>query len=261
MRARNIKPDFFRDYDLCTLDIYARVLFAGLWCLADREGRMEDCPPRIRADVFPYDNTDVEKLLESLAERGFIVRYTVEGDPRHYIQIKNFLKHQNPHKNEKPSEIQSVENSRVITGDNRVITGANRADSLIPDSLIPDSNKPIVEQKTLDVVREVISYLNEKSGKSFKASARPTVEHIAARIKEGHSVEDFKAAIDNQCREWVGTDMEQYLRPATLFIPSKFDGYVNNSEAIPRKPAARYLKGANGTVYIHPTGPAPGVIY
>lgn len=141
MRSRNIKPDYFRDYKLCQLDIFARVLFSGLWCLADREGRLEDCPPRIRADVFPYDNVDVEKLLESLATSGFITRYTVEDDPRQYIQIKNFHKHQNPHKNEKPSEIPTVEGSRVINGQTQVITGANRADSLnlIPDSLNIDS--------------------------------------------------------------------------------------------------------------------------
>ena len=150
MRSRNIKPDFFRDYQLCQLDIFARVLFSGLWCLADREGRLEDCPPRIRADVFPYDNVDVEKLLESLATSGFITRYTVEWDTHQYIQIKNFHKHQNPHKNEKPSEIPAVEDDRVITGQTQEITGANRADSLllIPDSLIPDSLIPDADETT-----------------------------------------------------------------------------------------------------------------
>jgi len=151
MRSRNIKPDFFRDYQLCQLDIFARVLFSGLWCLADREGRLEDCPPRIRADVFPYDDVNIEKLLESLAASEFITRYTVKDDPRQYIQIKNFHKHQNPHKNEKPSEIPAVEQRPVITRANQEITRANRADSLnlIPDSLnlIPDSSSPVVNNK------------------------------------------------------------------------------------------------------------------
>lgn len=86
-----------------------------------------------------------------------------------------------------------------------------------------------VEQKTLDVVREVIAYLNAKANKSFKASGESTQTMIGARLKEGHTVEDFKAAIDNQCRCWLGTDQEKYLRPSTLFLASKFDGYVNNT--------------------------------
>ena len=148
MRARNIKPDFFRDYELCELDIYARVLFAGLWCLADREGRLEDCSPRIRADVFPYDNVDVEKLLESLSTHKFIVRYqdkTGKFGNKSFIQIPHFTKHQNPHKNEKPSELPSVEECLVITGNNQVITGGNRADSLTPDSLIPEYKTLYIE--------------------------------------------------------------------------------------------------------------------
>jgi len=147
MRARNIKPDFFRDYDLCQLDVWARLLFAGLWCMADREGRLEYCPPRIAADVFPYDKIEVEKLLEQLATHNFVVIYEVVATDsgvvatsRRYVQVLNFDKHQNPHKNEKPSNIPPLEEGRVISGNAQVITGANRADSLIPDSLIPDSS-------------------------------------------------------------------------------------------------------------------------
>ncbi len=144
MRARNIKPDFFRDYELSQLDIWARMLFCGLWCAADREGRLEYCPPRIRADIFPYDSVDVEKLLESLGTHGFIIIYTAGEQKKKYIQIPGFHKHQNPHKNEKPSVFPPVEGCRVITGVTPEITGAAPADSLIEDSLIPDS---LIEDK------------------------------------------------------------------------------------------------------------------
>ena len=33
--------------------------------------------------------------------------------------------------------------------------------------------------------------------------------------------------IDSQCKQWLGADMEKYLRPETLFGP-KFEGYLNS---------------------------------
>lgn len=102
-RARNIKPSFFTNEQLAECSIEARLLFVGLWTLADREGRLEDRPKKIRAEVFPYDLCDCEPLLAELHKHGFIVRYQVDGS--RYIQIPNFLKHQHPHKQEKASSI------------------------------------------------------------------------------------------------------------------------------------------------------------
>jgi len=102
-RSRNIKPGFFLNDELAECDPLARLLFAGLWCIADREGRLEDRPKRIKAEVLPYDDCDIDQLLNQLAEHGFIIRYEIAGSQ--YIQIVNFLKHQNPHYKESESII------------------------------------------------------------------------------------------------------------------------------------------------------------
>lgn len=101
MRKRLLYPDFFQNPDLAELPAATRLLLAGLWCAADREGRLEDDPRRIRAAVFPYETTDVEPMLAQLAAAGFIVRYSVDG--RALAWIPDFLDHQHPHKNEVPS--------------------------------------------------------------------------------------------------------------------------------------------------------------
>ena len=106
-RARNIKPGFFMNEYLAECDLAARLLFIGLWCLADREGRLEDRPKRIGAFVFPYEQYDIDSLLDQLAECGFIIRYQVDG--KKYIQVVNFKKHQNPHVREAASEIPAPE--------------------------------------------------------------------------------------------------------------------------------------------------------
>ncbi|MDW8006447.1 MAG: hypothetical protein RMJ05_06980 [Thermomicrobium sp.] len=103
MRARNLKPGFFKNESLAELPPLTRLLFQGLWCLADRRGRLEDRPKRIKAEVLPYDDWDVDAALDALAERGFIVRYEIEG--RRYIQVVNFERHQTPHVREPESSI------------------------------------------------------------------------------------------------------------------------------------------------------------
>ena len=103
-RIRHLKPEFFTDRKLATLSFETRLLFAGLWCLADREGRLIDSPNFIIGQIFPHDSGITgESLLTHLASTGFIERYQV-GDER-YIQIINFLKHQRPHIKESQSVI------------------------------------------------------------------------------------------------------------------------------------------------------------
>jgi hypothetical protein len=102
-RIRTIKPDFFLDDEVATLHPLTRILFIGLWCLADKSGRLEDKPQKIKVQILPYDKHDIDSELNILAKHGFIIRYTVES--RKYIQVSSFSKHQRVHHTEKESEI------------------------------------------------------------------------------------------------------------------------------------------------------------
>ena len=128
-RSRNIKPGFFTNEHLGELDPLARLLFAGLWCHADREGRLEDRLKRLKPQILPFDNCDIEALANSLFKKGFIQRYVVDG--KGYIQISEFRKHQNPHMKEQPSTIPAPDKHQTSMS----------VAHLIPDSfnLIPDS--------------------------------------------------------------------------------------------------------------------------
>ncbi len=149
-RSRNIKPGFFKNYDLADAGPHVQLLFAGLWCLADREGRLEDKPRFIKAELFPYYDFDVNGGLTELERLKFICRYTV--DSLAVIQVLNFKKHQSPHKTEKAAVLPSIEfvtkennlktNGYIDNGDSTVNPPLDNdgkpPDSLIPDSLIPD---------------------------------------------------------------------------------------------------------------------------
>ena len=111
MRSRDLKPGFFLNEVLASLPPHARILFQGLWCCADREGRLEDRPLRIKAEVFPYENVDnIDELLSALEANDFIARYQVNG--QRYIQIVAFAAHQHPHPREAPSVIPPMESRK-----------------------------------------------------------------------------------------------------------------------------------------------------
>jgi uncharacterized phage protein (TIGR02220 family) len=74
----------------------------------------------------------------------------------------------------------------------------------------------------------VISFLNEKAGTKYKPTSGKTQALIRARVNEGFTLEDFQTVIAKKCAEWMGTDMEKYLRPETLF-GTKFEGYLNSN--------------------------------
>lgn len=90
-----------------------------------------------------------------------------------------------------------------------------------------DNKNCRLSDKSSTVVSEIVDYLNQKTGKHFRKSIANTTRAINARIKEGFTVDDFKAVIDKKVIEW-GKDerMKQYLRPQTLF-GTKFESYLN----------------------------------
>jgi len=92
MRIRTIKPEFWKHDGIAELEYATRLLFIALWCIADRRGRMEDRPKRIKAECFPYDELDVDAMLSELQAAGFIDRYEVEG--LKIIEVRAFEKHQ-----------------------------------------------------------------------------------------------------------------------------------------------------------------------
>lgn len=102
-RIRTIKPDLPLDEELALLPFMHRYIFALLPMLADKEGRFEDRPHKIKAQLLPYDAVLMNDPLQALHNSGFITRY--EADGKNYIQINNFVKHQRPHHTEKDSEI------------------------------------------------------------------------------------------------------------------------------------------------------------
>ena len=122
-RARNIKPSFFTNDELVELEPIYRLLFIGLWVLSDREGRLENRPKKIKMELFPADNVDIESGLSALQKTGFISLYNCYET--NVIQINNFAKHQAPHGLEKDSDLPDEDGSYATykRNQNKTISG------------------------------------------------------------------------------------------------------------------------------------------
>lgn len=96
--------------------------------------------------------------------------------------------------------------------------------------LMLNADKPQQNSESLMLgkVQEVISYLNLVTGKKFSATGADNTKYVMKLLKENYSFEDFKHVIDVKTAKWKGTNMDDYLRPQTLF-GSKFNAYLNES--------------------------------
>ena len=209
-RSRNIKPGLFKNEILGIADPILTLAFQGLWLLADREGRLEDRPLRIKAETFPYrEGIDIEAMLEWLQTEGFVIRYQAAG--KRYIQVLNFGKHQNPHKNETPSEIPAPSKSEGVPNKSEHLPIESQALGLIPDSLnlIPDSTicSPSASESAEDGFAEFWSVYPRKV-------AKPQALKAWKKIKPaGQLLADLIAALEKQK---VSAD---WLKDGGRFVP------------------------------------------
>ncbi len=116
-RIRTIKPEFFKHADLFDAEkefgLPLRVAFAGLWTVADREGRFRWKPREIKLDVLPYDDVDFSRVLDALMSRGFIEKYT---DGRDFFGlVPSFDVHQVINNRESESKLPNTEDLEAIS--------------------------------------------------------------------------------------------------------------------------------------------------
>ncbi|MCD6674865.1 MAG: hypothetical protein LT106_18685 [Burkholderiaceae bacterium] len=265
-RARNIKPGFFKNEDLAECTPWARLCFVGLWLLADREGRLEDRPRRIKGELFAFDSVEVDPLLQELQKHGFIQRYEVDG--LGIIQIVNFGKHQNPHHREPPSDLPPPEspgldpvgnppkpeasspcNDPKARGKPQASPGLSTDESakdggetvLIPDSgfLIPDSPSRIPDPGEPSASLRVappIADAPPPRPKRERAEARgaPVWEAYALAYRGRYQVEPVRNAKANaQCLQLVDRlGADEAPQVAAFYVAHQKAIYVSRRHAL-----------------------------
>lgn len=177
-------------------------------------------------ELFPADNVDIDAGLEQLQERGFLIRYEVEN--QRYIQVLNFERHQNPHKNEAPSSIPAPEQHGASTVQAPEQHGGTHADSLIPDSLIPEE-KPIgpsgdasraKKQKSSGYTPEFEAAWRDYPKRAGGNSKADAFRAWKARLQQGKSAKDLHAGVQRYAafvREG-GNEGTRFVKQGAVFF-------------------------------------------
>lgn len=221
-RTRNLKPSFFTNETLAELPPLTRLFFQGLWTQADREGRVEDRPRRLKAEILPYDECDPEDLLVQLESSGFIHRYAVENN--RCIWIPTFVKHQHPHPKELPSVIPpppSRGKTRLVHGKKRPVLVETLSSKALPSyPSIPSSPSHMLEhskdssngsssgkpdppapvESRAAQARRVFTHWQEVFNHNRAIFGAKRQRAVEARLKQGFTVERLKQAVDG-CRK------------------------------------------------------------
>lgn len=240
-----LQRDFFKRHDIRIVEnmqngkdyvnFYLKLLVESV----DHEGRLRF------SDILPYNtemlavitNTNVDIVrsalkvfcdlgMISILDDGTIFMTEVERMIGSAANNDNAKRQQRFRDNKKygylPDKTESVTKSNAsvtvdVTEDNESKSKSKR------------KNKSI----DINIVEEILDYLNQKANKQYRASTEKTKKLIQARFNEGFTIEDFKTVIDNKVRDWERKpDMNQYLRPETLF-GTKFESYLNQGGGRP----------------------------
>ena len=181
-RARNIKPSFFRNPDLAEIKPLTRLLFIGLWTMADREGRLEDRPRYIKFELLPSDEFDVDDALETLRERGFILRYDCDGE--RFIQIINFAKHQHPHIKETASTIPAPGEHRANTVQARASHDASTSDARASHDASPNKARASTPELTTELTTDTARYARNARRARESAQNDAAAQHAPTTIEQ-----------------------------------------------------------------------------
>ena len=266
-----IVTDIFDDEKLLLIETLPEadsiiVIWFKLLCLAGKQNNngvfmMNDKIPyteKMLATIFRRKEATIQLALKTFEQFGMIE--IVNG----VVTIPNWGKHQSFDKIEKNNEymrnymreyrakqklltqgnLEENEGVKVNSKTNSEVNSKVNVSGL--DKNREDKNR-IDKNKNIEIYIEVIDYLNLKINSNYKPSSKITQKHIKARLSEGFTIDDFKTVIDKKYIEWFGTEMQQYLRPETLF-GTKFESYLNaptkKGEKKDEKP-----KFADGSIY------------
>jgi predicted phage replisome organizer/uncharacterized phage protein (TIGR02220 family) len=254
-----IATDIFDDEKILLIeglpDAYAIItVWFKLLCLAGKKNNggvflMNDKIPytdKMLATIFRMNESTVKLALNAFEQ--FKMIEIVEG----IITIPNWNKHQTLDAYERKKERDRLYQEERRAKQRALIEkSSDKSSERTPDVAVSDIDKEEDKEKDNNIYvpyKEIITYLNEKTGKKLRWDVKSNQKEIKARFNEGYTLDDFKTVIDKKYHEWGRKptkeelqrgvkDMRIYLRPKTLF-GSNFDVYLNQeqTEKMPAKP-------------------------
>lgn len=151
-RRRMIAPEIWQSEDFGELSVLARIVFIGLFSMADDEGKGRAKAIYVKSILFPYDENirvaDIDKTLEEIGSK-MSVTFFIHNENKYY-RLDNWKKWQSidkpqPSKIPDPIFAENVKNACP----NSVDIGQTNTPETIENASSLDAPKPVKERKNL----------------------------------------------------------------------------------------------------------------
>ena len=206
------------------------LIYACIYGFSQAENQVFNGSLQYLADWTNSTKQGVMKCLKSLVEKGYIVK-----TDKTFNGVK-FCEYYATEFNRVCNKVERVMQQSLTGGMQQSLTGGMQQSLTNNTSLNNLTNN----------IKDIIDYLNVVLATKYRYNSVATQKHIKARLEEGYTIEEFKTVIDKKAEEWKGTDMEQYLRPETLF-GTKFESYLNAPIA---KRTNRTINNTSGNIFL-----------
>ena len=215
----------------------ARCLYFTLGMLADDDGFVGNPKSIMRQCGASQDDMSI------LLQKRFILGFESGVIVIKHWRMNNYLR------NDRYHTTTYLEEKELLTFDNKGAYTEKDGNKALFEIGIPNGNQMATEYGETEVrlgkdsignkdilsgnpdaesVKEIIDYLNSAIGTRYTTRSKSTNTKIKARLKEGHTIDDFKTVIDNKSAQWKNdAKMRTYLRPETLFAAEHFESYLN----------------------------------
>lgn len=230
-----VLTDWFLD-----MPMSARCLYFTLSMVADDDGFVDN--PRAIMRQCGASLDDMKLLLT----KYFLIEFETGVIVITHWRMNNYLRGDRYHPTKHTTEYSMLEvndNKPYVLKDNSNTPNIYNTKSLdlVPDGIpsgipsgIPKTNQSEntpTNDSYSDRIKEILDYLNQKTGKHYTTRSKASVKMIRERLREGYTVDEFKAVIQNKVNAWLhDSEWNKYLRPETLFCAKHFDSYLNDVE-------------------------------
>lgn len=158
----------------------------------------------------------INSVLNELEKNGYLLRKKIYENGK--IKKWEYVIYEKPQEKNLYPKNEDIENEDIENWDNNKYT-----------------KELNTKEYNINIVEQVINYMNELAGTSFKHTTKKTISLINARLKEGFTIDDLKDVIYYKYHEWFkepfrfsnGIMSDVYYRPNTLF-GTKFEEYLES---------------------------------
>lgn len=194
-------------------------------------------------DFIPYNSTmlatvtrhsvgDIEKAVNVFSDLGLVE--VMDNGAMYMMDIQLYIGQSSSEADrirDYRAKIDSEKQGEITSGDYSICTNVVQTYTIDKDiDIVKNINKDTIKTQTKltgvdSDAKEVLDYLNQKSGRSFKA-LDCHLKFITSRFSDGFTNDDMKRVVDLKVSKWKGDPKwSEYLRPKTLF-GTNFDSYL-----------------------------------